>query len=239
MIPNIKKLYIIHIMAFAAIIICTGCSPKGTTGRSDEKPKFTTAQSYGLQGPVKIVKNGTTKQTIVFNKIGNIESFISDNGYDNRNDTYIYESPSRYTINGIEYRTECIGDTLRVINEPDEDIFRYEDEYVFDNMGRVVMHNFHEGMMGARIDYEYLGDNRLPDKETYSSSDEYGDWSTTIDYQYIDIDNHGNWTKRIGYSKAITNDYEEVMDDNGEYLTKTTTTESTDITEESRTITYY
>lgn len=228
-----------RIMIFAAIMICAGCSPKESSDTAGEKLKFTAAQSYGLQGPVKIVKNETNKQTIVFNKIGNIESIVSDNGSFDHNNTYLYESPSRFTINGIQYHMECTGDTLKVINEPNEEIFEFEDEYIFDDMGRMIKHLFNEGMMVANITYDYLGDSRLPDKETYSSFDEYGDWSTTIDYQYTGIDNYGNWTKRIGYSKSITNDYEEVMDYSGEYLTKTTTTESTERVEETRTITYY
>ncbi len=212
---------------------------KKTETNAEEGPKYTGRQAYGLQGPVKMLKNETTKQTVVFNKLGNIETFISNNGYRDCNNTYIYSSPFKYTIDKLPYRIECIGDTLRYINEQDEEIFGYEDEYQFDRQGRVTCHMYHDGMMGVTVKYHYKGDNRLPYQEILSSFDELGDWSTTTEYDYVSIDKHGNWIKRICNSKTISNEYEEVMNENEEWESKTSTYESTDKSEEVRTITYY
>ena len=66
-----------------------------------------------------------------------------------------------------------------------------------------------------------------------------GDWSTTITYEYIDIDKYGNWTKRKGTVHSVTNDYEEVQNEDGEYELRTNVSESTDTVEETRKITYY
>ena len=206
---------------------------------TEEKPKYTGAQAYGLQGPVKMVKNEKEKQTIVFNKIGNIESFISANGYRDCNNTFIYESPMRYKNGDTPYRIDINGYVMRMICELDEEIFEFEDEYEFDDKGRVIKHVWHDGMSPVTQEFVYQGDSRLPYKETESSFDEMGDWSTTITYEYIDIDKYGNWTKRKGTAHSVTNDYEEVQNEDGEYESRTNTSESTDTVEETRTITYY
>ena len=205
----------------------------------EEKPKYTGTMAYGLQGPVKMLRNETEKQTTVFNKIGNIESFISANGYRDCNNTYMYESPMRYKNGDTPYRIDINGYVMRMICEPDEEIFEFEDEYEFDSQGRVIKHVWHDGMMGVIREFVYQGDNKLPYQEIESSGDEMGDWSTTITYEYIDIDKYGNWTKRKGTAHSVTNDYEEVRNEDGEYESKTNTSESTDTVEEVRTITYY
>lgn len=207
--------------------------------KTDEKPKYTGAMAYGLQGPVKVVKNEKEKQTTVFNKIGNIESFISANGYRDCNDTYIYESPLRYKNGDIQYRIDITGNVMRMICEPDDEIFEFEDEYKFDSQGRVISHEWHDGMSPVTREFAYEGDSRLPYKETESSFDETGDWSTTIEYKYIDVDKHGNWTKRIGISRTVSNDYEEEQNEDGEYESRNVTRESADTVEEARTISYY
>lgn len=207
----------------------------------EEKPKYTGIMAYGLQGPVKMVKNETEKQTTVFNKNGNIESFISANGYRDCNNTYIYESPLRYKNGDIQYRIDITGNVMRMICEPDEEIFEFEDEYEFDDKGRVIKHVWHDGMSPVTQEFAYQGDSRLPYKETKSSFDEMGDWSTTITYEYIDVDKHGNWTKRKGTAQYVSNEYVDVQNEDGEweYNGGTKTYESTDTVEETRKITYY
>lgn len=68
-----------------------------------------------------------------------------------------------------------------------------------------------------------------------------GDWSTTITYEYIDVDKHGNWTKRKGTAHYVSNEYVDVQNEDGEweYNGGTKTYESTDTVEETRKITYY
>lgn len=230
-------------LLFMTCISFIGCTSKENGGATSDIDglKYTGAMSYGLQGPVKMVKNETEKQTTVFNKIGNIESYISANGYRDCNNTYIYESPLRYKIEDIPYRIDIIGNVMRMICEPDEDIFEFEDEYEFDDKGRVIRHTWYDGMMGVVREFVYQGDNRLPYQEIESSGDELGDWSTTITYEYIDIDKHGNWTKRIGTSHSVSNEYVDVQNEDGEleYNGGAKTYESTEKIEEVRTISYY
>lgn len=216
-----------------------GTSENKQVSSGEERPKYSGREAYGLQGPVKMLKNETTKQTIVFNKIGNIETFISDNGYRDCNNTYIYDSPFTYSLDDIKYQIECSGDTLRYINENEKEIFSFEDEYQFDAKGRVVCHTYFDGMMGVTEEYVYKGDNRLPYKEVLSNGDELGNWTTTTEYEYVSIDKHGNWTKRIGTYKTVSNEYEDVMNDDGVWDQKISASESTGKNEEIRTITYY
>ncbi len=246
-----------------AIFVCGGCtSKKGESGENsqtideneivEEKEiiedadadtqnisEYTVVQAYGLQGPVKIVKNEKEKQTTVFNKIGNIESFISANGYRDCNDTYIYESPLRYKNGDIQYRIDITGNIMRMINESEEDIYDFVDEYEFDSQGRVIRHVWYDGMSPVTRECFYESNSRLPCKETQSSVDEMGDWDTTIEYKYVDVDKHGNWTKRTGISHSVSNEYEEVQNEDGEYESKTNTNESSDTVEEVRTIAYF
>ena len=226
-------LKILFVCLSGVILISGGCVRSGDDG---DRLKFTGAQAYGLQGPVKTVRNETTGETMVFNRLGNIESIVSPEG---SRTTYVYEGPSRYKSGDMKYRIECPGDTLRMINEAYEEIFGFENEYRFDDRGRVISYTYFEGMMGVVIEYSYMGDSRLPYKEVESSQDEYGDWSTTTEYVYADIDSYGNWTKRIGTSRSVTNDYEEVMNGKGEWTSETTTTKYADKNEETRRITYY
>lgn len=207
----------------------------------NQMPKYTGAMAYGLQGPVKMVKNDSTKLTTVFNKIGNIESLICKNGWNDYNFTYIYETPFRYRIESSPYRIECNGNTLRFINENDEDTLEFEDEYEFDSQGRVIKHVWYEGMSPVTHEFAYQDDSLLPYKETESSFDEMGDWSTTITYEYIDVDKHGNWTKRKGTSHTQSSEYVDVQNEDGEWVYNggTKTYESTDTVEETRKISYY
>lgn len=207
----------------------------------NQTPKYTGLMAYGLQGPVKILKNEQEKQTTVFNKIGNIESFISANGYRDCNNTYIYESPLRYKNGDIPYRIDITGNVMRIICEPDEEIFEFDEEYEFDDKGRVIKHIWHDGMMGVSREFVYQGDSKLPYKEIESSQDELGEWSTTTTYEYIDIDKHGNWTKRKGTAHSVSNEYVDVQNEDGEweYNGGTKTYESSDTVEETRKITYY
>ncbi|MDE7419825.1 MAG: hypothetical protein K2N35_06425 [Muribaculaceae bacterium] len=206
-----------------------------------EKPKYTGTMAYGLQGPVKMVKNEKEKQITVFNKIGNIESFISANGYRDCNNTYMYESLIRYKNGDTPYRIDINGNVMRMICEPDEEIFEFEDEYEFDSQGRVIKHIWHDGMSPVTREFAYQGDSGLPYKEIESSFDEMGDWSKTIKYEYVNVDKHGNWTKRIGTTYSDSNEYVDIQNENGEweYNGGTKTYESVDTIVETRKITYY
>lgn len=206
-----------------------------------QKPKYTGVMAYGLQGKVKSVTNDSTEETITFNKIGNIESQTMVFDGESNTINYVYETPFRYkNISGdMSYRIDILESVMKVINENEEEIFEFENEYEFDSKGRVIKYVWFEGMAPATLEFFYNGDSRLPYKEVLSGFDEYGNWSTSIVYKYDDVDKHGNWIKRTGTATHISTDYEEVMNESGESQTKEETKEWTDKVVESRKITYY
>lgn len=246
---------------FAFELIASGCSSKSTQTAGhdsdsivtpvesstieddhkteEEKPKYTATQAYGLMGPVKMVKDESQKLTTVFNKIGNVESEISKSGYKDSNETYIYSDPDHFKISGFAY-TISIKDNKMTITADDGDETLTK-EYEFDTLGRVRRYSHSDGYMPINLHYSYKGNDMLPWKMEYSEYDETGTYTTVFEYTYDkkDIDSHGNWTKRKVKATHTSEEYEQVMNEDGEYEDASVIHKNTEDLVETRSISYY
>lgn len=166
----------------------------------DTPLKYTAARGYGLYGKVKSVKF-ENKGVVRFNELGNIEK--------NADVSYTYVSPTKYrTCDECSMFIIEFTDNERI--EKDSKEIEPETRYKFDNLGRVVEHTYPENgwMPIVRIQYRYQGDSRFPSSMKSESYDELGSWGTICKFEYLDIDSHGNWTRRKVVSQESSEDFE-------------------------------
>ena len=67
--------------------------------------------------------------------------------------------------------------------------------------------------------FSYTGTNLLPDSKSTHDYDETGDYRVTDKYEYLEVDEHGNWLKR----KVVRIIQSREHTDSGEAITTTET----------------
>ncbi|WP_294608366.1 BatD family protein [uncultured Bacteroides sp.] len=166
---------------FAAICMAnTDLTPGQMTGRSTK----------GLYGKVKTAVY-STGETITFNREGNIIK-VQEEKYTT---TYSYITPTRYVADNNSYFTYNIVFTDNMRKEVMDNPEKLSDDYTFDNQGRISKALF-GGYSGHNETYFYNGSEKHPAKTVIELYDEMGRTTITYAYQYLNIDVHGNWTKR-------------------------------------------
>lgn len=65
--------------------------------------------------------------------------------------------------------------------------------------------------------FTYTGVNLLPDSKSVHDYDETGDYLTTDRYEYLEVDEHGNWLKR---KVTRTNQVKEYKENGESFSTK-------------------
>lgn len=152
--------------------------------------QMTASMGNGLYGPVKSVTDNEGL-TISFDKLGNISSKVWKDGYQN---VYSYSSPYQYTVNERDSYKITFADNKRIVIDaqyPD-----WPEHYIFDNQGRLIEAKYMIWPSMGTEKYTYAGTERLPSKSTLEHYDEMGNYFFTYLYEYVNVDSHGNWTKR-------------------------------------------
>lgn len=190
-------------------------TPEQLSGRSTK----------GLYGKVKTAVY-STGETITFNREGNITEIKTENYVSTRS----YINSTRYVVDNEPYFTYNIlftANTRKEIMDNREGLY---DEYTYDSQGR-LSHVRHFDYAGRTEEYFYKGSDKYPHKSVIEFYDEGGTLTVTNIYLYIDVDAHGNWTKRRVNStrKNIETDPDEAE--------KVTTETSSYV--ETRTLTYF
>lgn len=188
--------------------------------------QMTGAMCKGLYGNVKTVTDneGTT---MTFNKQGNL---ISKKWKTGSESVYSYITPFQYTIDGHGSYKITFAENKRFETDSQEPECPPE-HYIFDNQGRLIEAMYMMWPAMATEKYTYMGSERLPSKMTLENFDEMGTYLFTYIYEYIDVDAHGNWTKRKVAASLKTTEYVENGSD------KVSTERRT--LYETHTITYY
>ncbi|PXV58474.1 hypothetical protein CLV62_14625 [Dysgonomonas alginatilytica] len=198
----------------------------------DHKP-MSGWKAYGLIGKVKTVKENNGYQ-LEFNTDGNVIKIVKK--YSDSESIFIrkYDSPSMYTEILREGSTAyeiILKDNIRkekiVDDYPDEEKYF---SYTFDKQGRVIEFNDRLTYWNHNSNsYIYEKDSDvLPQKEIFDEGWEDGSCTIISTFEYLKVDNMGNWTERK-VNKKVT-EYESM----GEKKTQ-----KTDSQIETRIITYF
>ena len=144
---------------------------------------------------------------IEFDKIGNILKEVSNNG--EYTETYEYVVPyKKYMVNGFgPYNIAYTEHERKDLREHDFDT-EGSVEYYFDDLNRIIKLIEHIRMIYRPTTFTYTGKNKLPDSMKISDYDEYGDYTTLEKYEYLEVDEQGNWLKRKVIRTQINEDDE-------------------------------
>ena len=91
-------------------------------------------------------------------------------------------------------------------------------EYLFDEQDRIIERKSQVRMIYLTETFTYTGVNLLPDSKSVHDYDETGDYLTTDRYEYLEVDEHGNWLKR---KVTRTNQVKEYKENGESFSTKT------------------
>ncbi len=194
--------------------------------KNKELVKFTAAQAFGLYGDVKTMKEG---KTYSFDEIGNITMIEWSSGTQEK---YQYEGPLRFkTFEEGAFVNLSFTDNQRVISSNSGQTL---ETFTFDGEGRLWKHDFQNGSDPAEEELFYEGDGKIPVKKVMTIYDSSGNHYRTYVYSEIEIDEHGNWTKRRVNEYRGKEEYR--IDEDGEYNSNGMWKENYT---ESRKLTYY
>lgn len=173
-------------------------------------------KGLGLYGSVSSVTD-SEGQTILFNLVGNIMSIQRQNGH-----SEVY----RYNDEGTEYSKDNWGSyTITYSDHKRSDMSNNESdmegsvEYLFDEQNRIIERKSQVRMIYLTETFTYTGANLLPDSKSVHDYDETGDYLTTDRYEYLEVDEYGNWLKRKVIRTCKVTEYVE----GGEDIVKTET----------------
>ena len=173
-------------------------------------------KGLGLYGNVSSVTDSEGK-TIFFNLVGNIMSTKGKNGY-----SEVY----RYNDEGTEYSINDFGPYVITYSDHKRSDMRAHEfdtegsvEYLFDEQDRIIERKEQVRMSYVTETFSYTGTNLLPDSKSTHDYDETGDYRVTDKYEYLEVDEHGNWLKR----KVVRIIQSREHTDSGEAITTTET----------------
>ena len=166
-------------------------------------------KGLGLYGSVSSVTD-SEGQTIFFNLVGNIMSIQGQNGY---SEVYRYnDGGTEYSRNDWGSYTIIYSDHKRSDMSKNESDMEGSVEYLFDEQDRIIERKSQVRMIYLTETFTYTGANLLPDSKSVHDYDETGDYLTTDRYEYLEVDEHGNWLKR----KVIRTNQMKEYKENGE-----------------------
>ena len=216
-------LFLVGLLSLMPLVLMGQNSTAGSGKLIPEQ--VTGLRAKGLYGNIRTVTDGDG-MTMTFNKQGNITSKRWKDGSEN---VYSYTNQSQYSIDGHGSYKITFAENKRLetdIQEPE-----CPEHYIFDNQGRLIESKYMMWPAMATEKYTYVGSEQLPSKMTLEHYDEMGTYLFTYIYEYIDVDTHGNWTKRKAAASLKTTEYVENGSDKVSTERKTLY--------ETRTITYY
>lgn len=109
-----------------------------------------------------------------------------------------------YDCSVLDEEGNFLDDDLDVFNEN-------HFTYTYDAKDRVATEEYTGWEWGADYKYEYEGDKFYPSRITFESYNEGYNETGTIDYDYREFDDKGNWTVRL--VTTTTDSWEEPWDD--------------------------
>lgn len=182
-------------------------------------------KGLGIYGNVRKVTDDKGN-VIEFDKVGNILKEITGDGKNTK--TYEYVVPNKkYIVNGSgSYKITYSGLKRSDINQNYTDDFV---EYTFDNQNRIIEYKTLVWPGVGTWTFNYIGENILPNSLQIHTYDEYGTYLTMDRYEYLDVDEQGNWLKRkvtqthenTGTDENYENDYTETHTDTPYIETRT------------------
>ena len=172
-------------------------------------------KGLGLYGSVESLTN-SEGETTRFDKVGNILEISKGEEY-----SLIY----KYNDNRTEYsRSDWGSYTITYSDHKRSDMSKNESdmegsvEYLFDEQDRIIERKSQVRMIYLTETFTYTGVNLLPDSKSVHDYDETGDYLTTDRYEYLEVDEHGNWLKR---KVTRTNQVKEYKENGESFSTKT------------------
>lgn len=226
-------------LLLAGLTVCSLLACNSNGGSASHSDEFHSADlsSFFLQGPVKTVDNGDGTH-LTFDEQGRLIEAAT--GFSDAESgqplvfKIVYDKmPGGTVLGGSIVRRDGEGRLLWVGYNGNG--CSGEEGYHFEYAAEGMQYWYDTGECTGMIINEVLktdSDGKpLQEKATYG--DELGEAVTTIDYDYVSVDNHGNWTERKLSAQETETSYD--YEDGGEEQVSTSTWEST----QKRTITYY
>lgn len=150
-------------------------------------------KGLGLYGNVKTLTD-EENCVIQFDKIGNILSISFNN---QQAQIYYYNTLcTEYTIDGWGPYCITYDEHKRSELSKDESDTDGSVTYLFDNQNRVIECSRVQRMSLVTSTFTYSGSNKLPDNKIISDYDETGSYKLIDTYDYVEVDEQGNWLKR-------------------------------------------
>lgn len=200
------KKFILVISALLLLVVSAAAlTPKQMDGRA----------CHGLFGPVKRV----TYDSGYVAYFSNTGQFL---GWDSQ---YIkYKTATSYVKHGSSVYNVRYTATTRTDQQPTGE--KFKTVYKFDTKGRIVEMFSNEDFYNQSYRYYYKGNSKYPYRETFGGGEGGEVSDNDLQYEYLEFDSHGNWTKRSYKGIGLIEDHDELEVGNVSGI-------------ETRTITYY
>lgn len=224
-------------LLLTGLIMCSLLACDGKGGSTSHSDEFHSADlsSFFLQGPVKTVDNGDGTR-LAFDEQGRLTEAAT--GLDDPNTgqpivfQVVYDKiPGGTVIGGSIVKRDAEGRLLWVGYNGNG--CSGEEGYHFEYTAEGMQYWYDTGECTGMLICEVLkiDSEGRPQQEKLTCSDELGESVSTIDYDNVSVDSHGNWTERKVNAQVVETSYE--FED--EEQVSTSTQESV----QKRTITYY
>lgn len=132
---------------------------------------------------------------IEFDRMGDILSRVSNNGEETEYYDFVV-SYKQYQIKDRGPYKIIYSDHKRTDLSEDKSDSDGSVEYFFDDQDRIIRRIEHTSMYYPTSTYTYTGENKLPDSQKITTPNEYGHICTIDAYEYLEVDELGNWLKR-------------------------------------------
>lgn len=151
-------------------------------------------KGLGIYGNVRKVTDDKGN-VIEFDKVGNILKEITGDGKYTHTYEYVVEY-KKYKVNdfgpyNITYTDHERKDLSEIEGDTEGSV-----EYYFDDQDRIIKKIEHIRMSYRTTTFTYTGKKKLPDNIKVNDYDETGNYTTTEVYEYLKVDDQGNWLKR-------------------------------------------
>lgn len=151
-------------------------------------------KGLGIYGNVRKVTDDKGN-VIEFDKVGNILKEITGDGKYTHTYEYVIEY-KKYKVNDFGFYNITYTDHERKDLSEIEGDTEGSVEYYFDDQDRIIKKIEHIRMSYRTTTFTYTGKKKLPDNIKVNDYDETGNYTTTEVYEYLKVDDQGNWLKR-------------------------------------------